>query len=59
MKSLYQVALAAGLVFLMNCVPAYAYASKNAGGKQSQSHSQTYHDRTPTVHTHTLHHHRG
>jgi hypothetical protein len=57
MKSLYQVALAAGLVFLMNCVPAYAYASKNAGGKQS--HSQTYHDRTPTVHTHTSHHHRG
>jgi hypothetical protein len=58
MKSLYPIALAVVMAILMSLTPAYAYASKNAGS--ARTHSETYHDRTPTVHTHSSHsHHHG
>lgn len=55
MKSLFQVGLASVLVLVMSFAPTRAYASKNAGSQHA--HSQTYHDRTPTVHTHGSHSH--
>jgi hypothetical protein len=45
------------LVALMSLVPASAYAARGAGG--GHPHSQTYHDRTPRVHPHGSHPHRG
>jgi hypothetical protein len=57
MKSLYQFGFAFALLVLMNLVPAHAFASRNAG--MGRTHTQTYHDRTPTVHTHGSHPHHG
>jgi hypothetical protein len=56
MKLLLQFGLASVLVLMMGLVPARAYASKNAGSPRS--HSQTYHDRTPTVRTRGSHSHQ-
>jgi hypothetical protein len=55
MKFLFQIGLASVFVLMMGLAPARAYASKKAGS--THTHSQTYHDRTPTVHTHTEHQH--
>ena len=56
MKSIYQVALASLVSVLMVLTPASAYASKSANG--TRSHSHTFHDRTPRVHTLGLHIHQ-
>jgi hypothetical protein len=52
MKFLFRIAAASVLVFSMNLVPAYA-ASKNSG--TARIHTETIHDRTPTVHVHGSH----
>jgi hypothetical protein len=53
MKSLFQIGLVSLFVLMMSVVPTRAYASKKAGS--THTHSETYHDRTPTVHTHGGH----
>jgi hypothetical protein len=45
------------LVAVMTLVPASAYALGMSDG--GHPHSQTYHDRTPKVHSHGSHPHRG
>jgi hypothetical protein len=45
------------LVAVMTLVPASAYALRMSGGGHPRS--QTYHDRTPKVHKHGSHPHRG
>jgi hypothetical protein len=55
MKSSFQFGFV--LVLLMSFVPANAFASRNTG--VAHAHTQTYHDRTPTVHTHGSHPHHG
>lgn len=57
MKSISQFGLAFVLALLMSFVPANALASRNTGVAHTRT--QTYHDRTPTVHTHDSHPHHG
>jgi hypothetical protein len=57
MKFPLQTALASLTLILMSLVPAPAFASRTAGGPRA--HSQTYHDRTPKVHTNGSHPRRG
>jgi hypothetical protein len=58
MKSLSQFGLASVLATMIILMPANAFASRNPG--TPHTHTQTVHDRTPTVHTHDSHpHHRG
>jgi hypothetical protein len=58
MKFINQFALAAfALAFLMALMPASAYASRDAG--TARMHTETVHDRTPTVHTHGAHPRHG
>jgi hypothetical protein len=45
------------LIAVLTLVPASAYASGRSGGAHPRS--QTYHDRTPKVHSHGSHPHRG
>jgi hypothetical protein len=57
MKQNFQITAFLVLV-LMSLVPAHASATKTPDG--ARTHSQTYHNRTPTAHTHgTQAHHRG
>lgn len=56
MKFSYQVALASLASILIGFAPASAYAMKSDAAVRS--HSQTYHDRTPKVHTRTTSTHR-
>jgi hypothetical protein len=56
MKSLLRIAAATVVVISMNLVPAYA-ASKSSG--TARTHTETIHDRTPTVHEHGSHPHHG
>jgi hypothetical protein len=54
MKLKDQFALAAiALAFLMALLPASAYASRDTG--TARMHTETVHDRTPTVHQHGAH----
>ena len=53
MKFPYQVALASLVSILVILAPASAYALKATNGPHTRS--QTYHDRTPKVHTHGSH----
>jgi len=56
MKLILQVAFAS-LVFVLGVlVPASAYASRTSN--EAPTRTQTYHDRTPRVHTHGTHSHR-
>jgi hypothetical protein len=58
MKSLFQLGLASALLLMVSLGPAPAFASRNAG--VAHPHTQTAHDRTPTVHVHGSHpRHRG
>ncbi len=57
MKSIFQFGFASVLVLLMSFVPANAFASRNTGA--AHTHTQTYRDRTPIVHTHGSHPHHG
>lgn len=57
MKTFYQVALASVVLLLIGSLSAYASGTKSSG--IGHAHSETVHDRTPTVHTHGSHHHRG
>lgn len=57
MKPILQFGFQSALVLLMSFVPANAFALRNTGA--THTHTQTYHDRTPTVHTHGSHPHRG
>jgi hypothetical protein len=58
MKLKTQVTLAVfALAFLMALMPAPAFASRNTG--VARMHTETIHDRTPTVHEHSSHTHRG
>jgi hypothetical protein len=56
MKSLLRIAAATVVVVSMNLVPAYA-ASRTPG--TARMHTETIHDRTPTVHVHGSHAHHG
>jgi hypothetical protein len=54
MKIKMQITLAASaLALLMAFMPAPAYASKNT--ESARMHTETVHDRTPTVHGHSEH----
>ncbi len=57
MKSILQFGFLSVLVLLMSLLPANAFALRNTG--VAHTHTQTYHDRTPTVHTHGSRPHRG
>jgi hypothetical protein len=58
MKSLSQFGLASVLAILTVLAPANAFASKNSG--VAHTHTETVHDRTPTVRVHSAHsHHHG
>ncbi len=57
MKLHFQITIAFMVLVLTTLVPAYAYAAKASGG--ARTHSQTYHNRTPTARTHGSHTHRG
>ena len=57
MQSIFQFGFASVLVLLMGFVPANAFASRDTS--VAHTHMQTYHDRTPTVHTHNSHPHHG
>lgn len=58
MKLKMQVTLAASaLAFLMALMPASAFASRNSG--TARVHTETIHDRTPTVHEHSEHPRHG
>jgi len=57
MKSFFQIAMASLVLGFFSLAPASALAAGPSGGHHG--HSQTYHDRTPTVHTHSSHPHRG
>ncbi len=57
MKSILQFGFLSVLVLLMSLLPANAFALRNTG--VVHTHTQTYHDRTPTVHTHGSRPHRG
>jgi hypothetical protein len=48
---------ASALAFLVALAPASAYAMRNSG--IAHPHTQTPHDRTPTVHYHGAHSHHG
>jgi hypothetical protein len=53
-----QIALAVfALVSLMTLAPASAHAMRNSG--VAHTHTQTAHDRSPTVHQHGSHSHHG
>jgi hypothetical protein len=53
-----QLAFAAfALALLVALTPASAYAMRNSG--IAHTHTQTPHDRTPTVHQHGSHSHHG
>jgi hypothetical protein len=56
MKLFSQFGLASVLAIMMFLVPGNAFASRNAG--TPRTHTQTVHDRTPTVRTHDSHSHR-
>jgi hypothetical protein len=56
MKFVSQIGLASVLAVLTILVPANAFASKNSG--VAHPHTETVHDRTPTVHVHGEHSHR-
>ena len=53
MKSRVQTALASLMLMMMSLVPTSAFAARGAGGPRA--HTQTYHDRTPRVHTNGSH----
>jgi hypothetical protein len=58
MKSLFQFGLVSVLAILTILVPANAFAARNSG--VAHPHTQTVHDRTPTVRVHGTHaRHRG
>jgi hypothetical protein len=57
MKFTAQFALVALVSILAAFVPTSAYAAAKAG--TARTHSQTYHDRSPGVHTHSSHPHHG
>jgi hypothetical protein len=58
MKLNKQIAFAASaLAFLMALMPASAFASRDTG--TARMHTETVHDRTPTVHTHGAHPRHG
>jgi len=57
MKSRFQFAFGPVLILLMGLVPSSAYALRN--GEAAHTHSQSYHDRTPHVHSHGSHSHHG
>jgi ribosomal protein S11 len=57
MKFLSLFGCASVLVVVMGLVPANAFALRNVA--TARVHSQTVHDRTPTVHTRVSHSHRG
>ena len=57
MKSYFQFGFASVIVLLMSLVPPNAFASRNTG--VAHTHTQTYHDRTPTVRAHESHLHHG
>jgi len=56
MKYHFQVILASLVVLLTALAPSVAYA-RTPGGPHTRS--QTYHNRTPRVHAHTVHPHHG
>jgi hypothetical protein len=55
MKLSLQVAFASVVSVLVALAPASAYARTS---NEAPTHTQTYHDRTPRVHTHGTHSHR-
>ena len=58
MKIKAQIAFAAfALAFLVALAPASAYAMRNSG--IAHTHTQTPHDRSPTVHERGSHSHHG
>jgi hypothetical protein len=57
MKLSYSIALASLLAALMTLAPAYGLTARRTSS--GHPHSQTYHDRTPKVHSHGSHPHRG
>ncbi|MDR3745956.1 MAG: hypothetical protein P4K80_07500 [Acidobacteriaceae bacterium] len=56
MKTFLQLAFASLLFAVATLIPTAAYALDGQGG---HSHSAAYHDRTPKVHIHGSHPHRG